>query len=322
MAKYKVVLTDNIFPDLDLERKMLAEVDAELVVVNDLQDLPTAVADADVVINTYAKVTADLINSMKKCKMIIRNGIGVDTIDIDAASQRGIMVANVPTYCIDEVATHAIALILACNRKIPYLNKEVKAANWNVKLAIPIYPLTGSTLGLMGFGRIARLVGQKAQGLGMKVIAHDPYVPQEDADDYDVTMVNFETLLRESDFISIHCPLLPSTKGLFNYETFKKVKKTAYIINTARGPLIDELGLVKALQEGEIAGAGLDVLKENNVEAGDPLLSFDNVIITPHAGWYSEGSIVRRRTQTIENVIKVLQGGEPDSFVNRKTIVR
>jgi len=322
MKYFKVVLTDNIFPDLELERSMLSKAEAELVEVKDTVDLEKFVQDADAIINTYAKLTAALIDKMKKCKLIIRNGIGVDTIDVEAASKKGIMVANIPFYCIDEVATHAVTLLLDCNRKATYLNNAVKAGKWDVKLAIPIYSLEDKVLGLMGFGKIAQLVGKKMIPFGMKIIAHDPYVSQSIGDKYGVTLVSFETLLRESDYISIHCPLLPQTRGVFNYEVFKQMKKTAYIINTARGPVINEKDLIIALQEGEIAGAGLDVLETDGVDSNNPLLKMDNVIITPHSGWYSEESIKRRRTQTIENVIQVLHGGKPDSFVNENSIIR
>ncbi len=317
MKKFKVVLTDNIFPDLELEKRMLSEANAELVEVENPDNLADAVVEADAVINTYMLLPAEIINKMQKCKLIIRNGIGVNTIDIEAASKKGIMVANIPTYCLDEVSTHTVALLLACNRKIAYLNNEVKSANWNVKLAIPIYSLQDKILGLLGFGKISQLVSRKIKAFGMKVITYDPYITQKVADEYGVTVVDFETLLKDSDYLSIHCPLTDETRGLLNYSAFKMMKKTAYVINTARGPIINEKDLITALKEGEIAGAGLDVLQTDGVDPDNPLLKMDNVIITPHSAWYSEESIIRRRTQTIENVIKVLQGGEPDSFINK-----
>lgn len=322
MAKYKVVITDNIFPDLEIEREMLAKADAELIEADPTKDMTPQIKDADAVINVYYKLPASIIDQLKKCRMIIRNGIGVDTIDIDAASQKGIMVANIPTYCLDEVATHAVALIMACSRKIVFLNDKVKAGIWDVKLAIPINAPSVSTVGLVGFGRIPRSVCEKVKGLGFKVISHDPYVTQEQADPYGVTMVDMDTLVKESDYISIHCPLTPETRGSFNYETFKKMKPTAYLINTARGAVVNEKDLVAALKEGLIAGAALDVLETDGIDLDNPLRKMENVIITPHAAWYSEQSMMRRRTQTIEEVIKVLEGGEPTSFVNKRTIVR
>lgn len=318
MPKYKVVLTDNIFPDLDLERKMLASIDAELVEAKNTDELIDLIGDADAVINTYAKMPAQVIEKLQRCKIIVRNGIGVDTIDIKAASEKGIIVANVPSYCIDEVATHATALILACHRKIFYLGNKVKAGIWDVKLAAPITAPEYSTVGLVGFGKIPRQVCKKIKALGFNVIAYDPYVSQQDVDDYKVKMVDMPTLLKQSDYISIHCPLTEQTRGMFNYRAFKQMKKTAFIINTARGAIINEKEMISALQDGLIAGAALDVLEKDGITLDHPLLGMDNVIITPHAAWYSEQSIIRRREQTVEAVISVLNGGEPASFVNKK----
>ncbi|BCV25894.1 C-terminal binding protein [Gelria sp. Kuro-4] len=322
MAEFKVVLTDNIFPDLNLERDMLAAAGAELVLADPERDLAEELKDADAVINTYAKLPASVIEKLERCRLIIRNGIGVDTIDVAAASQKGIMVANIPTYCLEEVATHATALILACNRKVVFLNGKVKAGIWNVKLAIPIQAPEASVVGLAGFGRIPRSVSRKVKALGFDVIAYDPYVAQADADVYGVTMVDFSTLLAKSDYISIHCPLTAETRGMFDYEAFRKMKRSAYLINTARGAVVKEKDLVAALRDGLIAGAALDVLETDGIAPDHPFLEMENVILTPHAAWYSEQSILRRRTQTVEEVIKVLKGGEPTSFVNRRSIVR
>lgn len=320
MSQFKVVLTDNIFPDLDIEREMLVKVNADLVEVTDPSTLAEEIKDADAVINTYAQLTADMIEGMDHCRLVIRNGIGVNTIDVEACNRKGIMVGNIPTYCIEEVATHAITHMLTLNRKmIPY-DKSVRTGVWDVKKGIPIHSVVGATVGLVGFGKIPRLVAVRAQALGMKVIAFDPYVEKDDAAAVDVELVDMDTLLARSDFISIHCPLTPDTRGMFDYTAFQKMKDSAYLINTARGPIINEPDLVRALEEGLIGGAGLDVLMDDHGGAGNPLFTFDNVVLTPHAAWYSEESIVRRRTQTVESVIEVLEGREPFSFVNRKTI--
>ena len=320
MSTFKVVLTDNIFPDLDIEKKMLSKVDAELVLAKDLADLAEQVKDADAVINTYIQMKPELIDGMSKCRLIIRNGIGVNTIDVDTCNKKGIMVANIPTYCLDEVATHAVALMLTLNRKISILDKSVHAGVWDVKKATPVTSLQESTLGLVGFGKIPRLVCEKARAFGMQVVAYDPYVDAEGAREAGARKVELDELITTSDYISIHCPLTPDTRGMFNYEAFTAMKESAYIINTARGPIINEPDLVRALEDGQIAGAGLDVLMEDKISLDNPLLKFDNVIITPHAAWYSEESILRRRTQTVESVIEVLEGREPHSFLNRKAL--
>lgn len=317
MSKYKVVLTDNIFPDLIIEREMLDKVDAELIEVTDPSTLADEVKDADAVINTYAEMTPEIIGGMEKCKMIIRNGIGVNTINVDACNEKGIMVGNIPTYCIEEVATHAITLMLTLNRKIFHYNKSVRSGVWDVKKGMPIQSVVGATLGLVGFGRIPRLINDRAQALGMNVLAYDPFVTAENAAEAGATKAEMDQIIAESDFISIHCPLTPDTKGMFDYDAFKAMKDSAYIINTARGPVINEPDLVRALEDGLIGGAGLDVLMEDKGQKEHPLYAFENVIITPHAAWYSETAILRRRTQTVDSVIEVLAGREPTSYLNK-----
>lgn len=320
MVAHKVVITDNIFPNLEMERRRLSAVGAELIEADPQADMLTQVKDADVIINVYYKITADLIENLEKCRLIIRNGIGFDTIDVAAASKKGIMVANVPTYCQDEVATHTATLILACSRKITYLNHKVKAGSWDYKLAEPINAPRVSTVGLVGFGRIAQTVRAKIKCFGFRVISFDPYVSQEQADKHDITMVDMDTLIRESDYISIHCPLTDATRHSFNYETFKQMKPTAFLINTSRGAVVKEKELVRALEEGLIAGAALDVLETDGIDLNNPLCHMDNVIITPHAAWYSEQSIIQRREDTMESVIRVLRGGEPVSFINKDAL--
>jgi len=318
MSKFKVVLTDNIFPDLDIENEMLSKIGAELVEVTDLANLANEVKDADAVINTYAQMTPEIIGGMEKCKLIIRNGIGVNTIDVDACNANGIMVANIPTYCIEEVATHAITLMLTLNRKIFLYNRTVRQGIWDVKEGMKINSVVGATLGLVGFGRIPRLINDRAQALGMKVLAYDPFVTAENAAEAGATKAEMDQIIAESDFISIHCPLIPDTKGMFNYDVFQAMKDSAYLINTARGPIVNEPDLVRALEEGLIGGAGLDVLMEDKGQTEHPLYKFENCIITPHAAWYSETSILRRRTQTVDSVIEALTGsGEPHSFLNK-----
>ena len=316
MALYKVVLTDNIFPDLEIEKNMLDKVGAELVLVPPGDNICDYVADADVVVNTYAKVTADVVNRMQKCKMVIRNGIGVDTIDVDACTRKGIIVSNVPHYCSDEVATHTMALMLAVTRKLKALDNSVSRGQWDVKRAMPLFSLEDKTLGLIGFGKIPRLIIEKARVFGMRVIAYDPYISKADMNACHAKKVSLDDLLAQSDVVSLHCPLNESTRNMIDLAAFKKMKSSAYLINVARGPIVNEADLVTALEEGLIAGAGLDLLTENAVDVNNPLLKFEQVIITPHCAWYSEESIIRRRTQTMENVVAVLQGGMPMSLCN------
>jgi len=318
VAEFTVVLTDNIFPDLDLERNMLKSVGASFIEVPKGEPLDAYVADADAVINTYAEVSAEVIEKMTRCKLVIRNGIGVDTIDVDACTRKGIMVANVPHYCSDEAATHTMALMLATVRKLKSLNQSVINGHWEAKRAAPIFSLPGKKLGLVGFGKIPRLVAEKARAFGLQIMASDPYVSREDMSASLVEKVDFDELISQSDIVSIHCPLTEQTRNLFNIRVFQQMKPGAYLINTARGPIVNEEDLICALERGMIAGAGLDVLEKNAVDLNNPLLEMEQVIITPHAAWYSEESIVRRRVQTIESVIAVLQGGEPGSLCNKE----
>lgn len=321
MPKYTVVMTDNIFPNLDIEREMLSEVDAEIIEVPKGADAAEYVKNADAVINTYVQVGADLIDQMEKCKLVIRNGIGVDTIDVNACTSKGIMVSNIPHYCSDEAATHTMALMLASVRKLKKLDASVARGEWSAKIAAPVFSLPGKKLGLVGFGKIPRAVAEKARAFGLCISAYDPFVSAEDMQACSVEKVDFEQMVRESDIISIHCPLNNQTRNLFNMETFRKMKRTAYLINAARGPIVNEQDLISALESGLIAGAGLDVLTENAVDKENPLLRMEQVVITPHAAWYSEESMVRRRVQTIESVIAALQGGEPKWLCNRLNTV-
>ena len=316
MAKFKVVLTDNIFTDLENERKMLAEADAELIIVPAGEDIIPYVKDADAVIDTYVKITEEIVEHMEKCQLVIRNGIGLDTIDVEACTKKGIMVSNIPHYCSDEASTHTMALMLATVRKLKLLNKSVNNGKWDVKVGIPIYSLLEKTLGLVGFGKIPRLVAEKARAFGLNIVAYDPFVSKEDMGACFVRKVELEDLVKESDIISLHTPLTKETYEMFDINMFEKMKTTAYIINTSRGPVIKEEDLIYALENHMIAGAGLDLLTKDALDSENPLLKMDNVIITPHAAWYSEESTIRRKTQMIESVISVLQGGKPAVLCN------
>lgn len=316
MSNYKVVLTDNIFPDLEIEKHMLAEVGADLVLVPPGADLSDYVSDADVVVNTYVKVSADVIERMENCKMVIRTGIGVDTIDVDACTKKGILVSNVPHYCSNEVATHMMALMLAVTRKLKLLDNCVSGGVWDVKRSMPMFSLEDKTLGLVGFGKIPRLIIEKARAFGMRIVAYDPFVSKADMSACYAKKVSLDELVAQSDVVSLHCPLNADTRGMIDLDVFRKMKRSAFLINVARGPIVNEADLVTALSEGLIAGAGLDVLTENAIDPDNPLLQFEQVIITPHCAWYSEESIVRRRTQTMESVVAVLKGDYPPTVCN------
>jgi D-3-phosphoglycerate dehydrogenase / 2-oxoglutarate reductase len=275
--------------------------------------------DADAILTTYAKVTTEVVEALTKCKIIARFGIGVDNVDIETATRKGIVVTKVPDYCIDEVSDHAMALLLAVVRKIPYSNKLVQAGEWRMPAVVPIARLRGRTLGLVGFGRIPQLVAPKAQSFGMNVITYDPYVPKEVLAKANVKHAEFEELLKTSDYVSLHCPLMPETKHLMNAKTFAMMKPGSYIVNTGRGPLIDEAALGAALDKGQLAGAALDVV-EKEPPTDSPILGRDNVIITPHTAFYSEEALLELQVKAAQEVVRVLSGQAPKNPVNPEAL--
>ena len=307
-----VAVADSVFPSLDPAREVLARIGAELQLA--AQPTPEEIlriaADADALLVTYAKITADIIARMSRCRIISRFGIGVDNVDLAAAAAKGIAVTKVPDYCLDEVSDHAMALLLSLVRKIPSSNAQVHAGRWEMKAVVPIHRLRGTVLGLVGFGRIPQLVAPKAKAFGLRVVACDPFVPPEVFARAGVEPVDFSQLLAQSDYVSIHAPLLPETRGLFNEAVFRQMKPGAYIINTARGPIVDELALAQALEAGRVAGAALDVMP-NEPPVGSPLVGRENVIITPHTSFYSEESLVELQRKAAEEVVAVLTGKAP-----------
>jgi D-3-phosphoglycerate dehydrogenase len=315
---YQVAVADSVFPSLDPAREVLSRVGATLALAP--EPTPEAILrlarDADGLLVTYAKITGDIIRQLTKCRVISRFGIGVDNVDIPEATKKGIVVTKVPDYCIDEVSDHTMALLLAVVRKIPFINRQVHGGTWKMPNVVPIHRLRGSVLGLVGFGRIPQLVAPKAQAFGMTVVAYDPYVPAEVFARAGVDSVDLPALLRRSDYVSIHSPLVPETKHLFNADAFRQMKRTAYLVNTARGPIVDEAALAAALDAGDIAGAALDVMAQEPPPADSPLFGRDNVIVTPHTSFYSEESLVELQTKAAQEVAAVLTGRPPRNPVN------
>jgi len=321
MASLLVAVADSVFPNLDLARAVVARAGAELRLAP--QPTPESIVatakDADALLVTYAKITADMIGQMKKCRIISRFGIGVDNVDLEAATRAGIVVTKVPDYCIDEVSDHAVALLLSLIRKIPASSARAHAGRWDMPAVVPIHRLRGTVLGLMGFGRIPQLVAPKAQAFGMKVVAYDPYVPAPVMEKVGVGRVEFPELLKVSDYVSIHSPLLPETRHLFNAEVFRQMKPGALLVNTARGPIVDEAALAAALDAKQIAGAALDVL-EQEPPTSSPLFGRDNVILTPHTSFYSVESLEELQTKAAEEVVRVLAGQAPRNPVNPEAL--
>jgi D-3-phosphoglycerate dehydrogenase len=322
MSRPLVAVSDSVFPTLDLAEGVLSELDAELRLAD--EPTPDAILDvarnADGMLVTYAQITGDMIRQLNRCRVIARFGIGVDNVDIEAATQANIVVTKVPDYCIDEVSDHSLGLLLALARKIPFSNQMTHAGEWKMPAVAPLYRLKGRVLGLVGFGQIPRLLAPKAQALGLKVIAYDPYVSEESMALEAVRKVGLDELLEVSDLISVHAPLTPDTHHMFNREAFRRMKSSAFLVNTARGPLVDEQALVEALDEGRIAGAALDVLEQEPPPADSPLLGRTDIILTPHTGFYSIESLEDLQTKAAQEVVRVLRGEKPRSPVNPEVL--
>jgi D-3-phosphoglycerate dehydrogenase len=310
MAGPVIAVTDSVFPSLDPAKAALAKLDPTFRMSKsaNADDILAVAKDADAILVTYAKLTREMLMQLTKCKAIGRFGLGVDNIDLPAAKEKGIAVNYVPDYCIREVSDHAMALLLALIRKIPLSNKLVQSGRWEMPAVVPIRRIEGTVLGLVGFGHIPRLVAPKAQAFGMKVIAYDPFAKPEVFKAAKVENVDFDTLLKTSDYVSVHAPLLPATRGMMNPDAFAKMKKGAYLVNTARGPLIDEPAMIAALDAGQLGGAGLDVVAAEPLAKDSKLLGRDNVIVSPHTGFYSIEALNELQTKCAADVARVLSG--------------
>lgn len=282
-------------------------------------------ADAIITVGSIRPVPRKVIENLEQCRLISNTQIGYDSIDIGAATERGILVTNVPDYCVEEVSDHAMALILACARKVVQLNTAAKEGQWGlsasgIEIQSQIWPkmsrLQGQTLGLFGLGKASRALVPKARGFQLRIIVYDPYVPAETARQIGIEMVDWKRLLRESDFLSIHAALTPETRHIFNAEALQEMKPTACLINTSRGGLVDEWALSQALKAGKIAMAALDVMESEPPEPKNPLLTMDNVIITAHSAFFSPTSEAERWHRPVEEVARVMRGEWPKAVVN------
>lgn len=320
----KVVITDYEYENLRWEEEAAAQVGAEFVKCQcqTEEELIEATRDADALLVQYAHITSHVMDHMQKCRAIVRYGVGLDCIDLEAATQHGIMVANIPDYGLEDIADHAIALMLTMSRKITQLNWYIHQGLWDYKLAKPLFRLRGKTLGLVGFGRIARMVAGKAKAFGMLVIAYDPYVAPNTAESYQVKLVDWETLLSCADVLSLHLPVTEQTVHLINDEALAKMKNNCLLVNTARGALVDEDALVKALRTAKIAGAGLDVSEKEPIDPDHELLALPNVIITPHSAWYTEEAQQSLQQQAAQEIVRVLRGERPLNLANPAVLTK
>ncbi len=325
-----VVITDYDFDDIDIERAIVHEAGLRLVPAQckTEDDVIAAASDADAIIAQYATVGARAIGALTRCKVIARYGTGTDIVDVDAATRRGILVTNVPNdWCENEVADHAMALLLTVARKICGYDRATRAGTWRWQSGEPIHRLHGRQLGLLSFGAIAQAIAKRASGFGLSVVAHDPYMPAAEIESHGAAPVSFAQLLDDSDYLVIQAPLTKETHNLIGEPELRRMKPTAILVNTARGPIVSDDALHRGLTEGWIAGAGLDDIEEEPAKQRDwqpvnPLFALPNVVITPHAAYYSEEAILTVRSFAADEVVRVLTGRQPLSPVNADQIAR
>ncbi len=315
MPKFKVLLTDYAWADLEIERRTLAEIDAELVVApkQDLETLSGLAVDVDAIMTNWAKVPRDVIRAAPKCRIVSRLGIGLDNIDVAAATERNIVVTNVPDYCLIEVAEHALALVLALARKVAYYHHQSKSGHYQLQAGPALRRIEGQTLGIVGLGNIGSRLAQKATALGLNVLA-TTRSPRAMPDG--VRGCELNELLSGSDYVSLHLPLSVDTRHLIGQSQLARMKHSAYLINTARGGLIDHQALADALAAGKLAGAALDVQDPEPPNLDQPPWNDPRVIVTPHAAFVSEESLANLRSRTARQVVTRLSGGQPEHVVN------
>jgi len=311
-------VTDYAWPSVEIERRILAAVDAELVLAEtgEEAELVELAAGADAILTNWKKVPPAALDAAPRCLVVSRYGVGLDNIPVDRATELGILVTNVPDFCLEEVSDHAMALLLACARRVVTFNSATSAGRWDLELGRGLPRIRGQVLGLVGFGNIARALVPKAQGFGLRILAYTPRVQPASLGDGIDTTNELGRLLAEADYVSVHAPSTPETRGLIGEAELRAMKETAYLINTSRGALVDEQALERALREGWIAGAALDVLAHEPPEAEHPLLALGNAIVTPHAAFYSETAIEELQTKAATNVADVLRGTVPATVVN------
>jgi D-3-phosphoglycerate dehydrogenase len=311
----KQVVRVNVYPHrvdetVGWESRAYAEAGAEFrfVRTSTPAELRAAVAEADAVVAGGGVFDAAAFAAMARARVLVSCSVGLDRVDLDAASARRVMVCNMPDLCTDEVADHAVALLLACNRKIVALADRVRGGTWDRALLEPMPRLRGATVGLLGFGRIGRAMAERCRAFGMRVVAYDPYLP---ADTAGVELLGLDALLGAADLVSCHLPHNASTHHLLGEAQFRAMKRTAYFVNTSRGKIVDEAALARALREGWIAGAGLDVLEQEPPDPANPLLRLPNAIVTPHAAGFSDEVVDRIPRLAFEEVMAVLNGRTP-----------
>ena len=315
----KVLITDYVWPSVEPEKAVLAAGGAEIIVApnGDEDTLVELARDVDGILTCFAKVTERVVRAAEKCVVIGRYGVGVDNIDVDTATELGIAVTYVPDYCIPEVSDHVMAMLLSWNRRIVFFDRTTKTKGWGTEgLGMRIMRLEGKKLGIVGFGRIGRAVADRARAFGLQVLVADPFVTPEAAQEAGAVKMELMELLGESDFVTLHSPLIPQTQGMMGKDEFAQMRPDAFLINAARGGLIDEDALYTALTSGQIAGAGLDVLVDLDPPIDHRISQLENVIITPHTAFFSQEAVLELEERAAGEVVSVFQGRMPDNLVN------
>jgi D-3-phosphoglycerate dehydrogenase len=313
-----VLVTDYAWPNLDLERRIFEEIGASMLVAQtgSEEELVRLAPSASGILCNWKAVSCAVLRAANRCIAVGRYGIGLDNIDVDEATRLGMVVTNVPAYCVDDVADHTMALLFACNRKICWFDRDIKAGRYDLKAHAPLHRLRGHTLGLAGFGRIGRAVSERALSCGLRVIALQPRRKSGSSHPDGLEFVSFPELLVRSDYLSIHLPATPETIGLFDAAAFRHMKDGAVLLNTARGSLVHSQDLLRALETGKIAAAGIDVWQSEPLPADDPLANHPRVIATPHAAFYSDEAVYELQNTAASQMAAVLTGHEPQNIVN------
>ncbi|MDD5018340.1 MAG: C-terminal binding protein [Eubacteriales bacterium] len=319
MPELKAVVTDNRHKNYDIEKNILGKIGVEVIVESckNEDEIIKKCADADAVLLDMAPMTARAIAGLRRCRVIVRYGVGYDNLDVDACSRYGIIASHVPDYCIEDVSDMTAAHIFACLRRTALKDRMVRDGAWNIN-APNMFRLCGKRLTLIGFGRIARCVARKLSGFGLKeVIAYDPYVDEPAMTALGVRKVSLEDALKQGDIISLHLPVTKETKGIIDADAFSMMKDTAYLINTSRGPLVDEAALIAALENNKIAMAGLDTHCSEPLGQDHPLCRLDNCVLTDHTAFNTVEGVVELKTKVALAAKAVLEGGKPDFPLNK-----
>lgn len=319
MAKYKVVVSDNRHGDYSIETGILKKCDAQVVVENCMteEDMMEKCEDADGILLDMAPMSKKVAGVLEKCKIVSRYGVGYDNVDIEACTKKRIYVSNVPDYCKEDVSDLALAHLLACIRGVATKDRKIREGGWNLGRE-NVFRIKGKTLALLGFGRISRCLFKKISGFELKeVLVYDPYLGKEVIEQTGAKKVDFETALKQADYISLHMPLTSETRGIIDKKAFSIMKKTAILINTSRGPLIDDEALIDALKNKKIAFAGLDTYNIEPLPGDSPLKKLDNCVLTDHTGFNTQEAIIELKTKAACNVRDVLEGREPKYWINK-----